>query len=341
MSDDQTALSARCHALVEELGIGAAEAVTEIEPLTGGVASDIARVRVGGEDICVKFALPQLRVAAEWKAPVHRSAAEYAWLTVAAKVAPESAIRLLGRSETLNGFAMEFLHGDNVTLWKASLLAEAPDRGEAEAVGSVLGRIHHASADAGFDRTPFWNRDDFRALRIEPYLTFTASRHPAVAAPLNALAEQLYASDQILVHGDVSPKNILFRRQGPVILDAECATMGDPSFDPAFCINHLLLKAVHLPGSRESLLASVGRFWRAYAAHVTWEPLATLEARVCHLLPALMLARVDGKSPVEYLSEEGQETVRRLAAAGLIHPSEKLAAFMYRIDRDLKETAGD
>lgn len=336
MSEDHTELSARCRALVEELGIGRADEVTDVERLTGGVASDIARVRVGGGDICVKFALPQLRVAAEWKAPVHRSAAEYAWLTVAAKVAPDSAIGLLGRSDTLNGFAMEFISGDDVTLWKAALLAEAPDRGEAEAVGAVLGRIHQASAATGFDTAPFQNRDDFRALRIEPYLTFTASRHPSVAAPLIALADRLYVSDRILVHGDVSPKNILFRSQGPVILDAECATMGDPSFDPAFCINHLLLKAAHLPASRQRLLASVGRFWRAYAAHVTWEPPAMLEARVCSLLPALMLARVDGKSPVEYLTEEGRETVRTLAVDGLVHPADSLAGLVDWIDRALK-----
>jgi len=336
MSEDQTELSARCRTLVEELGIGRADEVTQVERLTGGVASDIARVRVGGGDICVKFALPQLRVAAEWKAPVHRSAAEYAWLTVAAKVAPESAIRLLGRSDTLNGFAMEFISGNDVILWKAALLAEAPDRGEAEAVGAVLGRIHQASAGAGFDTAPFQNRDDFRALRIEPYLTFTASRHPTVAEPLIALADCLYASARILVHGDVSPKNILFRSQGPVFLDAECATMGDPSFDPAFCINHLLLKAVHLPASRQRLLAAVGRFWRAYAAHVTWERPAALEARVCHLLPALMLARVDGKSPVEYLSEDGRETVRALAVDGLGHPAEKLGGFVNWMDRELK-----
>lgn len=339
MSAHQTELAARCRALLEELGIGRAEAVTEIEPLSGGVASDIARVRVAGDDICVKFALPRLRVAAEWQAPVHRSAAEYAWLTVAAQVAPESAIRLLGQSQVLNGFAMEFLRGDDVTLWKAALLAEAPDRGEAEAVGAVLGRIHRASAEAGFDTAPFQNRDDFRALRIEPYLTFTASRHPALATALNDLADRLYKSDRILVHGDVSPKNILFRKQGPVILDAECATMGDPSFDPAFCINHLLLKAVHLPASRQRLLASIGRFWRAYGAHVTWEPPATLEARVCHLLPALMLARVDGKSPVEYLTEESRTTVRNLATTGLMHPTETLKAFVDWIDRELKETS--
>ena len=122
-----------------------------------------------------------------------------------------------------------------------------------------------------------------------------------MADELNGLASMLFESRLVLVHGDVSPKNILFRGGRPTMLDAECATMGDPSFDVSFCLNHLILKAVHLPNSREALFGSVLRFWNAYAAHICWEPASRLERRVCHLVAALMLARIDGKSPIEYL----------------------------------------
>ncbi|RMF40786.1 MAG: aminoglycoside phosphotransferase family protein, partial [Alphaproteobacteria bacterium] len=237
-----SALEDRCRQLVAELGLGRAEDVVSVEALSGGVASDIARVRLRGREICVKFALPRLKVAEEWRAPVHRNAAEYAWLELASALFPGSGVKLYGRSERLHGFAMEYLAGRDVRLWKSELLAEAPDRGEAQAVGDMLGRIHAASARPGFDRRPFENRDDFRALRIEPYLTFTAGRHPALAAALTGVADMLYDSSQVLVHGDVSPKNILFRAGAPILLDAECATMGDASFDPAFCLNHLALK---------------------------------------------------------------------------------------------------
>ena len=315
-------LDERCRGLVAELGLGGPGDVAGIRPLTGGVASDIAVVDVGGRRICVKFALPKLKVEADWRAPVHRNAAEYAWLEVAAEVLPESAVRLFGRSEGRHGFAMEFIDGDGVYLWKDSLLAEAPDRGEAATVADMLGRIHAASAREGFDDAPFRdNMDDFHAIRIEPYLEYTAERHPGLAGPIGALAAMLHGSRQVLVHGDVSPKNILFRAGGPVFLDAECATMGDASFDPSFCLNHLVLKAAHLPGSRERLLASAETFWRAYAGHVDWEPAEGLEERVCRLLPALMLARVDGKSPVEYLDEAGRELVRRMAGALIREPA--------------------
>ncbi|WP_300514958.1 aminoglycoside phosphotransferase family protein [Aliiroseovarius sp.] len=311
--------------------------MTEVEPLTGGVASDIAMVAKKNRRFCVKFALPKLKVAADWHAPVHRNAAEYAWLKVAADLLPESAVQLFGRSEEQHGFAMEFLDGDDVYLWKASLLAEAPDQGEAARVADMIGRIHAASSKPGFDAAPFQNRDDFRALRIEPYLTYTAGNHPDLAEPIGALEAMLYDSQQVLVHGDVSPKNILFRTGGPVLLDAECATMGDASFDPSFCLNHLVLKAVHLPGSRGRLLADVGRFWNAYAQHIGWEPAQDLEARICRLLPALMLGRVDGKSPVEYLDETERAQVRRIAISLICEPTDRLDAFVKRVASELKE----
>lgn len=296
----------------------------EVRPLAGGVASDIAVVSLPGREVCVKFALAKLKVAEDWHAPVHRNKAEFAWLSAATACVPENVPKLFGWSADDNGFAMEFLTGETVYLWKDALLAAAPDRGEAQAVAAVLGRIHAASTAPDFDRSPFQNRDDFRALRLEPYLSFTARKHPDLAPQLTELVTSLYEADAVLVHGDVSPKNILFRDGEPIILDAECATMGDPSFDLAFCLNHLLLKALHLPASQKVLLASVLRFWSSYAPLVDWEDVADLEARVAALLPALMLARVDGKSPVEYLSEASQARVRALAVPLIARPVRRL-----------------
>lgn len=320
---------ARCTRLISDLGLGSE--VLAVRPLTGGVASDIARVDLPQGPVCVKFALPKLKVAADWFAPVHRNRAEYEWLAIAGGVAPRSVPRLLGRSEALNGFAMEFLQGDDVYLWKAALLARSPPRGEAALVADVLGRIHAASSAQGFDTAPFQNRDDFNAIRLEPYLRHTATRHPDLAPRLEGLADQLYLCSTALVHGDISPKNILIRRGVPVILDAECATMGDPVFDVAFCLNHLVLKAVHLPGMAGAYLGEVQAFWRQYFPHVTWEDPASLEARLMVLLPALMLARIDGKSPVEYLDAAAQDRVRDLAWGLITSPAANLTNFIARL----------
>ncbi|MGR3714373.1 MAG: phosphotransferase family protein [Shimia sp.] len=327
----------RCVTLIAELGIAAPSDVTRVQALTGGVASDIARVDVGTDSYAIKFALSKLKVAADWRAPLHRNAAEYAWLQTAARVCPDAAVRLFGQSTSDHGFVMEFLNGPDVYLWKDSLLAQAAPKAEAARVGDMLGRIHAASTAADFDTGTFQNRDDFRALRIEPYLTFTADKNPELSDALHGLADMLYEAKTVLVHGDVSPKNILFRDSGPVLLDAECATMGDASFDPAFCLNHLVLKAIHLPASFEALIGEVHAFWASYLRHITWEDASALEARICRLLPPLMLACVDGKSPVEYLSETDQAVVRTIAITLISQPSATLATLTDRLTQQLKE----
>ncbi len=322
--NDNAAFDRRCRALVEAIGLGRASDVTAVEPLTGGVASDIARVDLNGRFCCVKFALEKLKVAEDWRAPVHRNAAEYAWLTVVSAIAPASVPKLHGRSDRLNGFAMEYLDASQTELWKTRLLTGTPDPRDAAVVGALLGRIHAATSRPDFDRGPFHNQHDFWALRLDPYLIFTAARHPSLAAPLTALADRLHAADIALIHGDVSPKNIFLRDATPILLDAECATMGDPCFDVAFCLNHLVLKAVHRPGHAPLLRTSLAALWTAYAPQVSWEAPAALEARVAALLPALMLARVDGKSPVEYLDPAARQRVRDLAIPAIAAPVPRL-----------------
>jgi aminoglycoside phosphotransferase (APT) family kinase protein len=323
-------LAERCAALAAELGLGPLSG--DVTPLTGGVASDIARIDLPGGPVAMKFALPKLKVAADWFAPVHRNRAEYAWMRAAAGIVPDAVPGLLGASEVLNGFAMDYVAGPDVRLWKADLLAGRDRAGMAGAVADAVGRIHAASTRPGFDRTPFGNADDFHAIRIEPYLLHTAGRHPDLAAALTAMAGALHRADAALVHGDVSPKNILFRGSGPVLLDAECATMGDPSFDVAFCLNHLCLKAVHMPRRRAALIAEARVFWAAYAPHASWEDPAALEVRLAVLLPMLMLARVDGKSPVEYLDPAGRDRVRGLARALIASPAPSLSELLAKLE---------
>ncbi|MET1414768.1 aminoglycoside phosphotransferase family protein [Roseibium sp. HPY-6] len=333
-----TDLRNRCEQLAAEIGLVDPAAIDDVLPLTGGVASDIAMVNADGKRFCIKFALPKLKVAEDWHAPVHRNKAEYEWLRTAARIAPECAVKLFGRSDSLHGFAMEYVSGEEVSLWKTDLLEGKSDSSRPAAVGDLIGRIHQASSKPEFDTAPFQNRDDFYAIRIEPYLVFTASKHAKVSSELHQLADSLYETSKVLVHGDVSPKNTLFRVEKPIILDAECATMGAPEFDVAFCLNHLVLKAQHVASLRADLATHAHVFWSAYAEKVSWEPAAELEARVCRLLPALMLARVDGKSPVEYLDEESRGVIRDVSMRLLMVPKTTIAGI---VDELLDTWKGD
>jgi aminoglycoside phosphotransferase (APT) family kinase protein len=165
----------------------------------------------------------------------------------------------------------------------------------------------------------------FEAIRIEPYLRATARAHPALASRFDELARVTLATKRALVHGDVSPKNILIGAQGPVFLDAECACFGDPAFDLAFCLNHLLLKGARKDADRARYEAAFAALAQVYLAGVDWEEADDLEARAAALLPALFLARIDGKSPVEYLTRESErEAVRRCAAPLIAAPPRRL-----------------
>lgn len=296
------------------------------EKLTGGVSSDIWRIDLAGGPICVKRALPKLRVAADWQAPVERNLYEARWMRVAAAAVPHCTPALLGQDTKSGTLAMQYLPADAYPLWKTQLRNGIVNPDFAASVARVLGRIHGFTAAKPGLAAEFPTDSIFYDIRLEPYLTHTGRKHPDLADRMQQLIDTTLRNKHALVHGDVSPKNILAGPNGPVFLDAECAWWGDPAFDLAFCLNHLMLKCLWVPTGRVALLDSFGAMTEAYLPLVTWEQPAQLEQRVAHLLPALFLARVDGKSPVEYVTEERQRNaVRAVARYLLMNPPNRLA----------------
>jgi aminoglycoside phosphotransferase (APT) family kinase protein len=296
----------------------------DVVPLTGGVSSDIVRIRLSdGRDVAAKRALPQLKVAAEWKAPLERNHYEVAWLRRAGAIVPRVAPRVLAEDRQHGIALMEYLPPEDFLLWKAELLAGRADPHVPGAVANALGRIHAATLNDAEVAAEFPTDALFDALRLDPYLRFTASRHSDLAERILSVLDTTARTRIALVHGDVSPKNILVsKRDGhTVLLDAECAWYGDPAFDAAFCLNHLVLKSVHLPAIRHELLFQAHAFAAEWIRHFPDDMQAGVLGRVGALLPCLMLARVDGKSPVEYLSEESRERVRELAIPLIAAPT--------------------
>ena len=301
---------------LESAGLGRA---SSIHALSGGVSSDIWRVDLErGRRVCVKRALPRLRVAQLWEAPVERNRYEHAWLRIANQHVAGSAPRVLAADQAQGMFAMEFL---DHPVWKERLRLGGADAAFAGEVGAALARIHAATARREDVARAFPTDAIFRAIRLEPYLVATAEKHPDLRPRLLALVERTASTRLCLVHGDVSPKNILVSPRGPVFLDAECAWYGDPAFDLAFCLNHLVLKSFWVPHPR--LRDCFESLKQSYLSGVNWED--GIEERVATLLPALLLARVDGKSPVEYLDEAQRRPVRKLAIEMLESGETKLA----------------
>ncbi len=287
------------------------EAIT-IKALTGGVSSNIFQLTTKQAQYCLKQALPQLKVAKQWLAPVDRVFAEIDWLQTAASIAPDAVPKILGIDQTSKSFVMQHLGAEYLN-WKAELLVARVAEKVAGQLGNIVGRIHSQTALKEDIAKRFANDDTFYAIRLEPYLEEAARQHPELSPHLKALIKRTQHNPKVLVHGDVSPKNIMLGPLGPVILDAECAWYGDPAFDVAFCLNHFFLKAAHMPRLAPALLQGAQDFLKAYLQEVTWESVPELEYRIASLLPGLMLARIDGKSPVEYLAAERGAVVRTLA----------------------------
>lgn len=275
-------------------------------PLSGGVSCDIYLVEDGEDRFVVKRALEKLRVKADWFADIRRNRTEWEYIRYVSAFLPMAVPGLRQCSAMDNYFAMEYFNG-KFSNWKQLLLAGQAREEHARRAGNILGEIHrHSAGDAEamrlFDTTP-----TFFQLRIEAYLLATGANHSALRPQFEAEAARLAAARECLVHGDFTPKNMLVGDDRMILLDCEVAWYGEPAFDLASLLNHFFLKALFHAPHDAGMRTMIQQFWLAYQST---RPSPEIEPRVGRLLLMLMLARVDGKSPVEYLGPGRQEIVR-------------------------------
>ncbi|WLI78714.1 aminoglycoside phosphotransferase family protein [Kosakonia sp. H02] len=326
--NDLSANQDAIRAVLQRMALISDEQTLEVSPLTGGVSSTILKIRTANQQFCLKQALPTLKVAKEWHAPLERVFAEIDWMKTVAAIVPQAVAHIQGVDKEALCFVMDYLPPEQYANWKSRLLAGDIDVDFAASVGGVLGTIHqHTANNPALEKQFAWD-DNFFSLRLDPYLGEIARAHPRYREHVMAILTRTQTTKRALVHGDISPKNILCGPDGPVILDAECAWYGDPAFDLAFCLNHFLLKSVIAPtaAQKANLLAAFAALYQRYFQEVNWEDPNALEARVATLLPCLLLARVDGKSPVEYLTALQARHVRVAACTLLENQVTRLQA---------------
>jgi hypothetical protein len=209
--------------------------------------------------------------------------------------------------------------------WKTGLLAGRVEREHIRQFGELLGMVHHRAHELhGELASLFDDRSFFESLRLEPYYRFTALQQPAAAEFLRRLITDTLAARVTLVHGDYSPKNILVHRDRLVLLDHEVVHWGDPAFDLGFALTHLLSKGHHLPAHRAAFLEAAQMFWTSYQRAAGSSPEEStqpsrhelqdvdLEERAVRHTLGCLLARVDGRSPLEYLSERDRNRQRAI-----------------------------
>jgi len=300
-------------------------------PMAGGVSSEIYLVEDGTRKFVVKRALAKLKVKDDWFADVGRNRSEREYMECVGWMIPGAVPQILFSSAEDGYFGMEYL-GEDFLNWKSALLEGEFSAVHAGLAGRILGEIHRRTAGDEGLRKQFDTTQIFHQIRMEPYLLTTGKRHPALRSLFDTEAQRIESTREALVHGDFSPKNILIRGDRMVLLDCEVAWYGDPVFDVAFFLNHLFLKALHHAPRRcggEEMHGGDGMidaFWRAYAEERSAAEAQLIEKRLVPLLLMLLLARVDGKSPVEYLSASKQTFIRAFVGKHLPSPPESLQA---------------
>jgi len=298
--------------------------------LPGGVSCHIFKVETGERSFVLKQALEKLEVKVEWLSHPSRIFQEIDCLEwVAQHVDPKTVPKVLGRDDARFLFIMA-VAPEGAENWKQHLLRGEVDAAFAEKIGDFLGRVHALTHEDAKIQKRFADKSRFEELRLDAYLRFSSRQHLDLEPILSEEIERLSAAQIALVHGDYTPKNFLVLPKGGVwILDWEVAHFGDPAFDVASCLNHLLIKSQFLPEHRESFLEAARLFWAAYRARsslVTFPHLGRLTGM-------LMLARVDGKSPVEYVTDDRlKERLRQVARKFILEPVEEMKQLVERFD---------
>lgn len=291
----------------------------EVTLLAGGVSNMVFRVATDRGRFVLKQSRPQLRTRDAWFSDVRRIFRELEVMRALADVLPEDIVpRVLW--EDRDNFAFAMTHApDGPGTWKEAMLAGTVDPERGRQAGEVLGKTHEYSAQhpdrfAGFgDPTMFWE------LRVEPFYERVQKRCPDVAVPLESLIADFRQRRVALCHGDFTPKNMLLHERGFTLVDYETGTLGEPAMDLGLFVAHLVLKAIRRPDQRDLFVQTIRAFWTAYAAELRTLSSADQEARGVRHLGACLLARVDGASPVDYLTTDSQKaTVRSLGRALLI-----------------------
>jgi 5-methylthioribose kinase len=291
-------------------GLVAPDTAVRARSLGGGVSNVVLLAESGKQRLVVKQSLPRLMVADEWLATRERIITEAESLELTLRLTPGAVPAAIDVDAATYAIAIEAAPLGWRT-WKDALLAGDADSSVASRLGEILATWQAGTTDDDQVRSRFGDYEAFEQLRVDPYYRTIARRHPALAFEIGRTIEAMLAHRRCLVHADFSPKNVLIGDEGLWVIDHECAHVGDPAFDVAFLLNHLLLKTIHRPADADAYRECARAFLAAYG---------DVPAGVTAHLGCQLLARVDGKSPAEYLDERGRRVARSAAIALIRHP---------------------
>jgi aminoglycoside phosphotransferase (APT) family kinase protein len=316
----------------------AADERLEVTFLAGGVSNVVLLVERParpGERFVLKQARGQLRVAEPWFCSVERIWREVAYLRACEELLDPppsegeltaSTPAVLWEDRANYAFAMQTAPVEQTT-WKSRLLAGDYDLRLARLAGNLLGQLHARTWLEPAIAAEFADLQFFEDLRVDPYYRHLVRTRPELAPAILELISSLHDNRRCLVHGDFSPKNLLAHAGGLMLIDCEVGHFGDPAFDLGFVLTHLVLKetlrdssvlagdALQAPLPREFL----GAYWDVLRPVIATEETGYLQSRMRTNLGGCLLARLAGKSPVEYRDRLPVKRVWNLGQRLLAH----------------------
>jgi len=289
----------------------------QIVHLPGGVSCRVWKITRNNDQWVLKQALEKLDVEADWFSDVERIHREHEVMYQIERIIPDSDMPKILHVDYKNHVYMMSFVKDASDTWKSQLLQGVIHIETAKSAAALLRQIHELSykIDEKY-QNDFKNQDFFIQLRIEAFHRFLIQKYPELQADINQLIDELTLEKTCLVHGDFSPKNMLVKANGEIVLlDFEVAHWGNPVFDLAYCLGHLMLKAWHLHKVDEIFELMI-LFLDSYGL------------KVKNLIPHLglmLLARMDGKSPINYIQDPKLKDQIRSIAIGWIRNRAEIA----------------
>lgn len=305
-----------------------------IEPLGWGISNTVIKISLPDDCFVLKQPLARLQVEDDWPFDQRRVLIERDCMLLLGDLLPAGSVPTVRFSdEEFYIFAMSCV-SDTGILWKQALLDGDIDLDAARMAATLLVKWHNRTADHPQANTRFADNSNFIQGRIEPYHLTTARAHPDLAPVIEAEVERMLGTRLALVHGDYSPKNIFVFPDRILTLDFEVAHYGDPAFDTAFCLNHLILKTIKFPLRVAGYLGAARIFWHTYLERLSTGLDQQIEMATVRELGCLLLARIDGKSKVEYITDEPtRDIARRIARDILLQPPTSLSALFKHVEQ--------
>ena len=295
------------------------------ERFDGGVSSNVWKIELKTRTVCIKQSLEKLKVDDDWHAPIKRNWYEYQWFRTVENLIPDSVPKVIACDKENYAFIMEYFPSDKFSVWRTDLFEGKVDLRSCELLGKLLSAIHNGTQSNPTLKEMFSTNDIFYATRIDPYFNEPGRKNPKVKSALDQISEDLLSTKLALVHGDISPKNILVSNKSPIILDAECAWYGEPAFDLAFLLSNLLLKMFVVKNVIDELDLACSKFINSYLELANWEKYNVIKEKTAYILPALLLGRIDGKVPVYYIKEDYLKSqIRNLVIPLLLNQTTEL-----------------